>query len=70
MNALHAQAARWQADDPDSTTREALASLLAGGDATEAELADCFAGTLVFGTAGLRGLLGPGPNRMNRAMVA
>jgi len=69
MNALHAQAARWQADDPDPTTREALASLLAGGDATEAELADCFAGTLVFGTAGLRGLLGPGPNRMNRAMV-
>src|SRR5919205_2976492 len=33
------------------------------------DLADRFAGTLQFGTAGLRGALGAGPNRMNRAVV-
>ena len=33
------------------------------------ELADRFAGSLQFGTAGLRGALGAGPNRMNRAVV-
>ena len=34
------------------------------------EIADAFAGTLQFGTAGLRGKLGPGPNRMNRVVVS
>ena len=34
-----------------------------------ADLADRFAGTLEFGTAGLRGALGAGPNRMNRVVV-
>ncbi len=34
-----------------------------------ADLADRFAGSLQFGTAGLRGELGAGPNRMNRAVV-
>jgi phosphomannomutase len=40
----------------------------ATGGAT-AELEDRFAGRLVFGTAGLRGAVGAGPNRMNRAVV-
>ena len=35
----------------------------------ETDLADRFAGTLEFGTAGLRGALGAGPNRMNRVVV-
>jgi phosphomannomutase len=34
-----------------------------------AELADRFAGSLQFGTAGLRGIMAGGPNRMNRAVV-
>lgn len=35
-----------------------------------AELESAFAGPLAFGTAGLRGKLGPGPSRMNRVVVS
>jgi phosphomannomutase len=56
--------------DADSLADEVIA-LAAGGDAEEAalQLADRFAGRLKFGTAGLRALIGAGPNRMNRAVV-
>ena len=53
--------------DPGPTWSRSLVEVEAGGD--PAELADRFAGTLEFGTAGLRGVLGAGPNRMNRAVV-
>ncbi|QQK79488.1 phospho-sugar mutase [Salicibibacter cibi] len=35
----------------------------------EGSLEDCFYRTLTFGTGGMRGELGPGPNRMNRYTV-
>lgn len=67
------RAREWLAEDPDPATRAELADLLARADAGDAaataELEDAFAGTLAFGTAGLRGRIGPGPNRMNRTVV-
>ncbi|MFF8473373.1 phospho-sugar mutase [Streptomyces sp. NPDC015414] len=64
---LIAKAKAWLAEDPDPRTREELAGLIDAGDV--AELRARFSGTLQFGTAGLRGELGAGPMRMNRAVV-
>lgn len=58
----------WISQDPDPDTRTELESLLEAGDA--AALHDRFDERLQFGTAGLRGALGAGPNRMNRVIVA
>ena len=63
---LREQADRWLAQDPDPQTRDELQRLI---EANDDELTDCFASRLHFGTAGLRGKLGPGPNRMNRVVV-
>ncbi|MDO5719912.1 MAG: phospho-sugar mutase [Actinomycetaceae bacterium] len=63
----------WIADDPDENTRTEIEELLRAhrdGDASATqELADRFSSPLTFGTAGLRGRLGGGPHRMNRAVV-
>jgi len=73
MTDLLDRARAWAAEDPDPTTRAELEALVAaaarGDEAAAADLADRFAGTLEFGTAGLRGALGAGPMRMNRVVV-
>jgi len=67
---LRARIDAWVADDPDERDRTELRTLLAAGSpAAAAELADRFGGRLEFGTAGLRGAVAAGPNRMNRAVV-
>ena len=75
----------WIADDPDAGDRAELQALLdralprrgmpagmlarAGDAGSIGELRDRFADRLHFGTAGLRGVVAAGPNRMNRAVV-
>ncbi|MDD9936722.1 MAG: phospho-sugar mutase, partial [Myxococcales bacterium] len=65
---LEARVRAWIEDDPEAIDREELERLLADGET--AELQARFAGPLQFGTAGLRGAIGAGPGRMNRATVA
>lgn len=64
---LREQARAWMSGDPDEHTRAELAGVVDGGD--EKALFDRVGRGLQFGTAGLRGLIGAGPNRMNRAVV-
>ena len=69
MNTQLFDAARaWADQDPDTETREELISLIEAGDV--AALESRMGSRLDFGTAGLRGELGAGPNRMNRVLVA
>ncbi|MFB4305892.1 phospho-sugar mutase [Actinomadura sp. GTD37] len=65
MSDLRARAEEWLAQDPDPETRAELRAILDDDDA----LASRFGSRLEFGTAGLRGELGAGPNRMNRVTV-
>lgn len=75
---LQEEVLAWIADDPDERDRAELSALLraatgpeAGDGAAQAaaELRDRFSARLEFGTAGLRGAVAAGPNRMNRAVV-
>lgn len=65
---LIAKAQAWLEQDPDPKTRAELSALIAAKD--RAAISDRFNSSLQFGTAGLRGELGAGPNRMNRVVVA
>lgn len=64
----------WLAEDDVPSTRDALEHTVTraddGDEAAIRELNDAFAGTLQFGTAGLRGAMGPGTNRMNLTVVS
>lgn len=69
-----ALAESWIAQDPDPETRDELGGLVeaarTGDAAALTELAERFDRRLEFGTAGLRGEIAAGPNRMNRVLVA
>jgi phosphomannomutase len=67
IRTLRHRAQEWAEGDPDPVTRDELLTLVAAADVDL--LADLVGGGLTFGTAGLRGRIGPGPNRMNRAVV-
>ena len=66
-DALRARARAWRDDDPDPATQAEVDGLLEADDLDG--LRERFDRRLQFGTAGLRGALGAGPNRMNRALV-
>ena len=68
LDELLLAATAWAEQDPDAQTRSELLALIAARD--EAALLDRCGKRLAFGTAGLRGELGAGPNRMNRVLVA
>ncbi len=72
-NSVVAAAQAWHDQDPDVVTQAELAALLArvdaGDRAAQRDLTERFTGQLEFGTAGLRGVLGAGPQRMNRVLV-
>ncbi|MEO6201191.1 MAG: phospho-sugar mutase [Cryobacterium sp.] len=69
-----AAARAWLGQDPDSETRGQLrllvSSAAAGEPAALADLHSRFDERLAFGTAGLRGEIAAGSNRMNRVLVS
>ncbi|CAB4620635.1 MAG: phospho-sugar mutase [Actinobacteria bacterium] len=68
MNPMHiALAISWAAQDPDQETKDELLDLIEAADYEE--ISDRMGSRLEFGTAGLRGELGAGSNRMNRVLV-
>ena len=64
----------WRDQDPDETTRVELDAMISAAELGDAgaivALTERFCARLEFGTAGLRGELGAGPNRMNRVLVS
>lgn len=67
MTDLVATALEWAAHDPDPETRRQVSEMVEQRDAAGLEAA--FGDPLTFGTAGIRGKVGPGPAQMNRATV-
>ncbi|MCH9680186.1 MAG: phospho-sugar mutase [Deltaproteobacteria bacterium] len=69
----HTEIVRWLSATTHADYREPLAALctlaLSGDAQARADLADAFAGPLPIGTGGRRGLVGPGPNRINTVVL-
>lgn len=71
MNELEqvmATAQSWLDGNYDAETKAEVRKMMEAEDKTE--LIDSFYRTLEFGTGGLRGIMGPGTNRMNKYIVA
>ncbi len=67
LDVLIAAATRWMDADPDPQTRSEVAAVIASADIGILE--SMFGGRLQFGTAGIRGRVGPGPMQMNRLLA-
>jgi phosphomannomutase len=67
MSDILASTQAWIDGDPDPYTRAELSAILEGG--VSSDLEDRMNGSLEFGTAGIRGVVEAGSNRMNRATV-
>jgi len=64
---IHTSVNQWLGEEYDYDTRQAVQQLMDAGD--EKAIEDAFYKKLEFGTGGLRGIMGVGPNRMNRYTV-
>ncbi|MDE6193058.1 MAG: phospho-sugar mutase, partial [Muribaculaceae bacterium] len=63
LESVKAKAEQWLGPQYDEETRSAVKALLDAEDPTD--LIEAFYKDLEFGTGGLRGIMGPGSNRMN-----
>ncbi|MDE6277384.1 MAG: phospho-sugar mutase [Muribaculaceae bacterium] len=63
LEQVTAKAQAWLSPEYDEKTREAVKAMLDAEDKTD--LVESFYKDLEFGTGGLRGIMGPGSNRMN-----
>ncbi len=68
LQKVMAAAEVWTREPYDAETRAQVKKMMEAEDKTE--LIDAFYRTLEFGTGGLRGIMGPGTNRMNKYIVA
>jgi phosphomannomutase len=67
MTDLAKKARKWADGDPDEQTSAELLAIADSGD--QIKLQQAMGGVLEFGTAGIRGAVGPGSNQMNRAVI-
>ena len=68
LDTTRAKAEAWTQEPHDDETRRAVQNMLDAADSSE--LMEAFHQDLEFGTGGMRGIMGPGTNRMNAAVVA
>jgi phosphoglucomutase len=68
IDSIRTKAEAWTREPFDSDTQKAVQAMLDSADTTE--LMEAFHQELEFGTGGMRGIMGPGTNRMNAAVVA